>query len=141
MSGPAQAGLFIYAKDLPRLAGFYESLLGMSRVHAVSDLVVLRSPDIQLTLHAIPPAIAASISISSSPEKRADAALKFFFTVSSIAEAVVRASALGGEALPEQWQGPGFRVCNAVDPEGNIFQVRESAPNNLSEPTPLHGEA
>ncbi|WP_241688344.1 VOC family protein [Pseudoxanthomonas composti] len=127
MSGPAQAGLFIYAKDLPRLAGFYESLLGMSRVHAASDLVVLHSPDIQLTLHAIPPAIAASISISSPPDRREDAALKFFFTVPSIAEATAKAPALGGEVLPEQWLGSGFRVCNAVDPEGNIFQIRENA--------------
>ena len=61
MSGPARAGLFIYAKDLPRLADFYESLLGMSRVHGTAELVILRSPDIQLTLHAIPAAIAASI--------------------------------------------------------------------------------
>ena len=127
MSGPARAGLFIYAKDLSRLSGFYESLLGMSRVHSAPDLVVLRSPDIQLTLHAIPAPIAASISISSPPDKREDAALKFFFTVPSIAEAVAKAPGLGGEVLPEQWQGPGFRVCNAVDPEGNIFQVRESA--------------
>lgn len=127
MSGPARAGLFIYAKDLARLAGFYEALLGMSRVHSTPDLVVLRSPDIQLTLHAIPAEIAASISISSPPEKREGAALKFFATVPSIAGAVAKAPALGGEVLPEQWQGPGFRVCNAVDPEGNIFQVRESA--------------
>lgn len=125
MSGPARAGLFIYAKDLPRLAGFYESLLGMSRVHATSDLVVLHSPDIQLVIHAIPPAIAASISISSPPEKRDDAALKFFFTVPSIAEAAASAHDLGGEVMPERWQAPGFRACNAIDPEGNIFQVRE----------------
>ncbi|MBW8368891.1 MAG: glyoxalase/bleomycin resistance/dioxygenase family protein [Arenimonas sp.] len=126
MSGPARAGVFIYAKDLSRLAGFYESLLGMSRAHTAADLVVLCSPDIQLTLHAIPAAIAASISISSPPEKREDAALKFFFTVPSIAQAAARAPALGGEVLPDQWQGPGFRACNATDPEGNIFQVRES---------------
>lgn len=128
MSGPARAGLFIYAKDLSRLAAFYESLLGMSRVHSTADLVVLRSPDIQLTLHAIPAAIAASIGISTPPEKREDAALKFFFTVPSIEEAAASAPAFGGEVLKtEQWQGLGFRACNAVDPEGNIFQVRESA--------------
>jgi predicted enzyme related to lactoylglutathione lyase len=33
----------------------------------------------------------------------------------------------GGEVFTEPWEGPGFRVCNACDPEGNIFQVRESA--------------
>jgi predicted enzyme related to lactoylglutathione lyase len=127
MSGPARAGLFIYAKDLPRLAGFYESLLGMSRVHSAPGLVVLRSADIQLTLHAIPQSIAASIYMASPPAKRDNAALKFFFTVPGIAEAAARAPAIGGEVLPEQWQGPGFRACNAVDPEGNIFQLRESA--------------
>lgn len=126
MSGPAKAGLFIYAKDLPRLAGFYETLLGMSRVHTTTDLVVLNSVDIQLTLHAIPAAIAASFSISTPPEKREDTALKFFFTVPSIAEAAAKAPSLGGEVLPQQWQGPRFNVCNAVDPEGNIFQLRES---------------
>jgi predicted enzyme related to lactoylglutathione lyase len=88
---------------------------------------VLRSPDIQLTLHAIPDHIAASISVSTPPQRREDAALKFFFTVPSIVTASQVASGLGGEFLPEQWHGQGFRVCNAVDPEGNIFQVRENA--------------
>jgi len=128
MSGPASAGLFIYAKDISRLAVFYESLLGMSRVHASPDLIVLRSPDIQLTIHAVPASIASSISVSSPPLQRNNAALKFFFTVPAIAEAMAKAPALGGEVLPEQWQGPGFRVCNAIDPEDNIFQVRERAP-------------
>ena len=126
MSGAARAGLFIYAKDLSRLAGFYESLLGMLRAHSAVDLVILRSPDIELTLHAIPAAIAATISITSPPERREEAALKFFFTVPSIAEVAAMAPSLGGEVLPGQWQGPGFQVCNVVDPEGNIFQVRES---------------
>lgn len=128
MPGPARAGLFIYAKDLSRLAKFYESFLGMTRAHATPDLVVLRSPDIQLTLHAMPPAIAASITISDPPAKRDNTALKFFFTVPSLAQAQDLAPSLGGEVLQEQWRGPGFTVCNAVDPEGNIFQVRESAP-------------
>ena len=126
MPGAARAGLFIYAKDLSRLAGFYESLLGMLRPHSAVDLVILRSPDIELTLHAIPAAIAATISITSPPERREEAALKFFFTVPSIANVAAMAPSLGGEVLPGQWQGPGFRVCNVVDPEGNIFQVRES---------------
>lgn len=42
-----------------------------------------------------------------------------------LGEAARTAAALGGEVLPEQWTGPGFDVQNAVDPEGNIFQVRE----------------
>ena len=128
MSGPARAGLFIYAKDLERLASFYQTLLGMSRAQAAPGLVVLRSPDLQIIVNAMPAHIAAQVDISSPPVKRDNAAYKFFFTVPSLQQASQAASALGGEVLPEQWSGPGFIVCNAVDPEGNIFQMRESAP-------------
>ncbi len=127
MSGPARAGIFIYAKNVDRLAHFYQMLLGMSQAHAAPELVVLRSPDMQITVNAMPANIAAQVDISIPPAKRDNAAYKFFFTVPSIQQAMQAAPALGGEVLPEQWRGPGFVVCNAVDPEGNIFQVRESA--------------
>jgi predicted enzyme related to lactoylglutathione lyase len=127
MSGPARAGLFLYAKDLAHLSHFYESILGMPRVHESADMVVLQSPDIQLVVHLIPPHIASNIVISSSPKRRENTALKFFFTVPSIAAARTAASTLGGEVFSEHWEGPGFIVCNACDPEGNVFQVRESA--------------
>lgn len=127
MSGPARAGLFIYAKDLESLASFYQSLLGMSRAHTTADLVVLRSPDLQITINAMPAHLAEQVELSSPPAKRENAAYKFFFTVPSIASAAETAASLGGEVLPEKWCGPGFVVSNAVDPEGNIFQVRERA--------------
>ena len=127
MSGPALAGLFIYAKDLERLAHFYQSLLGMSRAHATPELVVLRSPELQITVNAMPAHVAARVEISSPPARRDSAAYKFFFTVPSLAGATKAAASLGGEVLPEHWRGPGFVVSNAVDPEGNIFQVREGA--------------
>jgi predicted enzyme related to lactoylglutathione lyase len=127
MSGPAAAGLFIYAKDLSRLADFYESILGLARVHVTPEIVVLRAPGIELVVHAIPASIAASITISDPPQHREDAALKFFFTVPSLAQARLAAAALSGEVLREQWSGAGFSACNAIDPEGNIFQVRERA--------------
>jgi len=128
MSGPARAGLFLYAKDMHQLAAFYEAVLGMSRVQPSEDLIVLTSQDVQLIVHAIPSAIAESIIISIPPKRREDAAMKFFFTVPSIAAAETIASNLGGMVFPEQWSGPGFNVRNACDPEGNVFQVRESAP-------------
>lgn len=125
MSGPARAGLFIYAKDLGRLAAFYSLMASMDTLHQTDELAVLQSPDIQLLIHQIPPTIAVGITISSPPERREDTALKFFFTVPSLSEARTRAASLGGAVFIEQWQGPGFVVCNACDPEGNIFQVRE----------------
>jgi GrpB-like predicted nucleotidyltransferase (UPF0157 family)/predicted enzyme related to lactoylglutathione lyase len=127
MPGPARAGLFIYAKDVERLARFYELILGASRLHESSDMIVVQSPDIQLVVHRMPPHIASSVTIQSPPGPRHDTALKFFFTVPGIAATRSAAADLGGEVFNEQWQGPGFVVCNARDPEGNIFQVRQNA--------------
>jgi predicted enzyme related to lactoylglutathione lyase len=124
----ASSGLFIYAKDLPRMAAFYETVLDLAPAHPSPDLVMLRAPGIELLLHAIPPHIAADIDISVPPVAREDAALKFFFTVPSLAAAAGIAARHGGEVLAARWQGPGFSVRNAVDPEGNIFQLREASP-------------
>jgi predicted enzyme related to lactoylglutathione lyase len=125
MSGPARAGLFVYAKDVARLARFYEAVAEMRRVADTPEMIVLASPDIQLLVHAIPPAIAATIEISSPPARREDTALKFFLSVPSLAAARDTAATLGGDVGHENWRGPGFTVCNAVDPEGNVFQLRE----------------
>ena len=125
MSGPARAGLFIYANDVEGIVHFYESVARMTKRHAEGDLVVLESPDIQLLVHRTPASIAADIVITAPPARRENTALKFFFTVASISEARSVAADLGGEVFSESWQGPGFIVCNAMDPEGNVFQVRE----------------
>ena len=127
MSGPARAGLFVYAKDVERLASFYESVATMARLHATEELVVLQSRDIQLLVHRSPTPIADSIVITSPPQRREDSALKFFFTVDNLLETGELIARLGGVVFPEQWQGPGFVVNNACDPEGNVFQIRQFA--------------
>jgi predicted enzyme related to lactoylglutathione lyase len=127
VSAPARAGIFIYAKTPDRLAAFYQSVLGMTVAHRTDQMIVLRSPDLQLIVHSIPPHVAAQVSISNPPQLRDTAAIKFFSTVESLASAQDSAHGLGGQVFPEQWQGPGFVVRNASDPEGNIFQLRQSA--------------
>lgn len=127
MAGPAKAGVFIYAKDLPRLTHFYQTLLSMQLLHQTTELAVLQSPDIQLLVHAVPPDLASNIKIATPPEPRQNCALKFFVSVPSIAAAREQAAAQGGAVWEQTYQGPGFQVCNANDPEGNIFQVREFA--------------
>ncbi|MCU0565927.1 MAG: hypothetical protein MUF49_04950 [Oculatellaceae cyanobacterium Prado106] len=87
---------------------------------------VLNSPDFQLLIHAMPPHIAATVTIQSPPEPRDQTAIKLFFTVDSLAEASVIMRNLGGELLEQEWTGPGFRVRNGYDLEGNIFQLREA---------------
>lgn len=125
MAVAARTGTLIYAKDVDRLSAFYQALLGMTVRHAEAGYHVLASPDTQLIVHAIPPAIAATFEITAPPVLREDAAIKPFFTVPGLAAARARARALGGDVFEEAWEGPGFRVCNAHDPEGNILQLRE----------------
>lgn len=128
MPGPASAGLFIYAKDVPRLSAFYRALLGMDLLYTTAEIAVLQSPDMQLVLHALPPQYADAVVIETPPRRRENTALKFFFTVPGIDAARATAERLGGKVLDGRWAGSGFLACNAVDPEGNIFQLRERAP-------------
>lgn len=127
MAGPAKAGLFLYAKDLQRLTHFYQTLLSMQLLHQTAELAVLQSESLQLVVHAWPQHIAAGIQISEPPEPRQHSALKFFASVPSLTVTREQAASLGGAVWEEVCHGPGFQVCNANDPEGNIFQVREFA--------------
>ncbi|MFM8393177.1 MAG: hypothetical protein ACKOB4_04565 [Acidobacteriota bacterium] len=127
MPGPARAGLLIYAKNLASLSRFYEELLSLRILTADGERVVAGNDDVQLVIHAIPAHIAAQITISSPPEPRAEQALKPFFTVASLAEAAPQAQELGGFLFGPTWEGPGFVVRQACDPEGNIIQLRQSA--------------
>lgn len=119
MPGPARAGALLYAADIERIASFYQQLLAMMRLAASAERIVLESPDFQLLVHALPPQVPAP---SAGPRS---SALRLFFTVDSLATARERAASLGGNIQRQEWQGPGFTVCNATDPEGNVFQVRE----------------
>ena len=96
----------------------------MRRLHQTAELCVLESPDIQLLVHAIPEAHARGVVISRPPQRREQQALRFFFSVPDLAHASQQAAALGGEVFAERWAGPGFTVANAMDPEGNVFQLR-----------------
>ena len=126
MSATVRAVIFIYAKDPDRLSDFYQSVLCMTAAHRTDQMVVLRSPEFELIVQAMPPQVASQVVIASPPQMRDSAAIKFFCTVPSLSAAQASAQSLGGQILPEQWRGPGFVVRNACDPEGNIFQVRES---------------
>jgi catechol 2,3-dioxygenase-like lactoylglutathione lyase family enzyme len=130
MPAAVGSGTLIYAKDLALLASFYRVLLSMSEVHASDELVVLRShdgrsPQCELIVHRIPEHIAETIVVASPPVLREDTAIKPFFAVASFAEAAAHATSMGGGVFGPQYEGPGFRITNAYDPEGNIIQLRE----------------
>lgn len=128
MSGPARAGALIYAKHLHALSAFYQSLLSMTVQREDAEHQVLSNGDLQLILHAMPAAVAAAVEVTVPPQLRESQALKLFFTVPSLAQAEAVAADHGGGVFGPVYDGPGFRVRNAFDPEGNIFHLRATGP-------------
>jgi predicted enzyme related to lactoylglutathione lyase len=128
MSTQPKYGAVLFAKNLPRVAKFYEELLSMKIVVNEVEIIVLESAAFQLVVHAIPQEIAQSIEITSPPVRRIDMPTKLFFPVVSIAEIRAKAIALGGELNPQskEWESRVFRACDGHDPEGNVIQFREN---------------
>ena len=126
MSGPARTGALIYASDLGLLSAFYQQVLSMRLLFADAEHEVIESADLQLILHAIPAAHRPPSSDATLPTVREQQAIKLFFTIASLAFTETVIAELGGRMLGGEYNGPGFRVRNACDPEGNVFQVRET---------------
>lgn len=61
--------------------------------------------------------------------RRENAAIKPVFFVPSIAAVRAGADAFGGILNPSdnEWSFQGFKVCDGLDPEGNVIQFREPA--------------
>ncbi len=130
MANPFTAGAIVHAKDIQRLARFYAAVADLEIVHEVADHVVLESETYELVVVAIPAATAARIVIATPPVRRENTAFKLSFLVESLAEARAAAEEAGGELDPpaKEWDFQGMRVCDGCDPEGNMIQVREAAP-------------
>lgn len=119
----------IFAKDVAALALFYREVVGMTEVNRDHEKVVLDEPGFQLVIHGIPENIAKTIAISNPPEVREEMPIKICLPVITIESARQKAATLGGHvaAKTQEWSAKGFRACDGYDPEGNVFQVRESA--------------
>jgi len=118
----------IFAKDIELLARFYREVAEMTEVFKDKDHIVLDEDGFQIVVHGIPKKIAATIKINIPPEIRDQTPLKICLPVTSIEQARSRAAELGGCVGPKtkEWVARGFKACDGNDPEGNVFQVRES---------------
>ncbi|KEF41745.1 MAG: hypothetical protein ER33_09850 [Cyanobium sp. CACIAM 14] len=125
MPAPATSGVLIYAKTLPVMSAFYEQVLEARVLLADAEHRVLQTQDTQLILHAIPEAFGRSVVIDVPPVPRETQAIKPFFTVGTLAEAETIVERCGGRVWGPLWSGPGLRVRNVCDPEGNILHLRE----------------
>ena len=121
-------GAVLYAKDLARLVEFYSAVLGIEPEAVEEGFAVLGAKPSQFVIVRIPKRIADTIDIATPPEPREDTSLKLVFAVEDIAHARNRAAELGGviNAVEREWEFEGAKVCDGHDPEGNVFQLRQS---------------
>ena len=118
----------IYAKDRAHLAQFYARALGFAEVGDVDTATMLESDLLSLTIVQIPALYADDIVITDPPARREETPIKLVFDVADIAAARHDLPAHGGSVDPSsgEWVNPdGSRVCNGVDPEGNVLLLRQ----------------
>lgn len=132
MMAGASAGAVLYARDMGRLAAFYSAVAGLNEVQREHDFAVLENGGNQITIVAIPERIASKVDIASPPRRREETPIKLFFAVPRLDAARKTIAGLGGALDPpeREWQFRGWRVCDGHDPEGNVFQLRESLGEN-----------
>ena len=117
----------LYVKDLERMKRFYGDMLGIEATNqnCTNDWATFETGDIRFALHAIPVGIAEHIEIASPPVPREQNPVKLIFEVKDVECERERLESLGVQTLRRPWQQRG-EACDAIDPEGNVFQLRFS---------------
>lgn len=125
-------GAMLFVKDLEEMKRFYGQVLGVEPANqkSTNEWAVFDTGGIRFALHAIPGDIAQNIEIASPPEPRESGAVKLIFAVKDVEGARERLESLGIQTVRRPWQQPG-EACDAVDPEGNIFQLSSSGAEAL----------
>jgi predicted enzyme related to lactoylglutathione lyase len=123
------AAAVIYAKDVSRLSAFYARVANLAIAHEEAGHASLGSAALQLFIVAMNPHVAARVQIAQPPVPRENTALKFIFPVTSLSAAREFAAETNGALKPaeSEWTFDGHRHCDGLDPEGNVFQLRERA--------------
>jgi predicted enzyme related to lactoylglutathione lyase len=113
------AGAMLFVKDLPRMAAFYRDVVGLQPIEEtrLPDWVEFHG-EAAFSLHAIPAAIAAGISIESPPRPREQGATKLTFAVADVEATLATIEGMGLPLLRRPWGS-----VEAVDPEGNVFAL------------------
>ncbi|XOV87636.1 MAG: VOC family protein [Pseudomonadota bacterium] len=122
-------GAAIYAIDLEKMKRCYLALGYQLLEEAENDYATLGSQDSELSLVQIPPAYAAGINISSPPAARDETPIKLIFRVADLDAALATLQDHGGRPAEgsARWTFRGFDLQDAIDPEGNVIQLKAMA--------------
>ena len=129
VSYESRTGAVLFARRLDQVATFYSNVLGLSEANRDDDHILLESSGFQLVVHRIPRHWPMTTELAEPPVRRATAAFKPVFFVHSLASVRSIAHAHGGAMEPQEkeWSFNGILVCDALDPEGNVIQFRETS--------------
>lgn len=124
---PVPVQVVVYAKDLERLASFYQSALALEVAERERAFVVLHGQGFEVAVVAMPEAVAAAIPLRSPPVPREDTPIKVSFLVPSIEACRSVVVGAGGTLKPPEaaWVWRAQVHLDGVDPEGNVFQLRQ----------------
>jgi predicted enzyme related to lactoylglutathione lyase len=123
----------LYVKDLERMKRFYSDMLGVEPTNQdwTDVWAAFDTGGARFALHAIPAEIAKNIEIAFPPTPREKDPVKLIFEVKDVESERERLETLGIQMLRRPWQKPG-NSCDAVDPEGNIFQICSPGTDGLT---------
>src|SRR5687767_9866209 len=109
-------GAMLFVKDLEPMTAFYTEVLGLTVVPEtrLADWVEFRSNGSRFSLHTIPSAIAAGITIAIPPAPRERSVTKLTFQVADVNDTLSKIEAMGLPLLRRPWG-----EVEATDPEGN----------------------
>ena len=119
--------IVLWVEDLSIAKDFYQKLLSAEIPDDSATFVRVASKDNEVLLHLVPEQYREGISLP--PRLREDAVIKPIFVVPSVNEARAAVAGLSGQvnsADTEQVYAQS-RYCDGFDPEGNMFQVSETA--------------
>jgi hypothetical protein len=124
---PQTVSAVLFAKELPRVAEFYATALGLRVVARDEHHWRLDCRGFELIVHQIPSHIAAGIVIERPPNRRVSGTTRLDYPVTSIAQCRKKARPLGGDIdeKPPEWASRDANFYFGYDPEGNQFGVRE----------------
>jgi len=111
-------GAILFVRDLDGMLSFYRDVLGLAPLPdtRTDSWVEFASG---FCLHAVPPEVAVTIERSPASRPREESPVKLVFAVDDLAATTARLEAGGFAVSPRPWG-----VSDAVDPEGNVFQLR-----------------
>jgi predicted enzyme related to lactoylglutathione lyase len=123
---PSSVSAVLFVKDLPKVAAFYATALGMQCTFGDQDHSVLNCRGFELIVHQIPKHIADQIKIEQPPVRRVRGAVRLDFPVENIEESRRTARSLGGaiDDAPPSWADHNSQFFFGYDPEGNQFGAR-----------------